>query len=137
MHILTYFKEKLYAKRKKKSGISFPISCKVFGVKMGNRQSLLAQSRAGDKLQIVNPKDPAYAHRVFVYSVPLNCILGCVEQELADKLIQLFGKGFCRDGDITKITGGAPYKYYGCVIRILESREFMKGWKNFSSLHGA
>lgn len=136
MHIFTYFKEKLYAKRKTKSGLSFPISCKVFGVKMGNRQSLLLQSRAGDSLQIVHPKNKMYSRHVFVYSVPLNCLLGCVDDELADKLIRLFGKGFCRDGEIKKITGGAPYKYYGCVIRIFESKELMQDCENFSALHG-
>ena len=137
MLIFTYFKNKLYAKRKKKSGIHFPISCKVFGVKMSDRQSLLAQSRAGDKLQIVHPKDKAYTHHVFVYSVTLNCVLGCVEKDLAEKLIRLFGKGFCRDGEIKRITGGPPYKYFGCKILIFESKSFMKDCKDFSSLHGA
>lgn len=140
MNILTYIQEKirnkLYSIRKEKSKTSFPISCKIYGVKKGDRQSALAQSRVGDPLQLVHTPTEYYPNQVYVYSVNLNRVLGYIEKELAEKLVYVFGKGFCRDGKIHKIIGGVPYKYFGCVIHILESREFMKDCENFSSLHG-
>ena len=140
MSIFTRLQEKLQTKRacrrKEKLGLRFPISCKIRGVKPSYRQSLLAQSRNGDKLQLVHVPTEKFPHQVCVYSVTLNCLLGYIEKELAENLIFVFGKGFCRDGVIQKITGGAPLKYFGCNIQILDSKEFMKDCENFASLHG-
>ena len=140
MGIFSYLQEKLQSKRlqrrKEKSALRFPVSCKVRGVKPNHRQSLLAQSRKGDNLQLVHVPTEQFTHQVCVYSVTLNCLLGYIEKELAESLVFVFGKGFCRDGIIQKITGGAPLKYFGCNIQILESKEFMKDCENFASLHG-
>lgn len=87
-------------------------------------------------MQIVHTPSDARPFSVCVYSVPLNRVLGYIEDELAEKLVYAFGRGFCRDGEIEQITGGAPYKYRGCNIRLLETQYFMEEHEDFSHLRG-
>ena len=144
MNIFTYFKEKhkiaqaekTYQSRLQQTKLRFPYFCKIHGVKPLQHQGALAQSRVGDKLQLVHTPIEGHDFSVCVYSIPLNRVLGYVEEELAEKLIYVFGKGFCRDGEIDRLLGGEPYKYIGCRIRIMDTQEYMEDYEDFSHLYG-
>lgn len=117
--------------------LRFPVYCKLRGVKKPTRQGGLAQSHAGDGLQLVHVPLENYPHNVYAYSIPLNRVLGYLDEELAKRLIDEFGKGFCLDGRIRAIVGGPPkYKYYGCNIRIYDTKMLMSGVEEFTHLHG-
>ncbi len=137
MSIGTFLKNWLYRKRLNKSGLQFPLYCKAHGVKHEDRQGAIAQSRAGDQLQLVHVPLPDYPHNVYVYNIAVNRVIGYLDEALAIKLVYLFGKGFCRDGMIEAVTGGEPYKYFGCNLKIFNSAEFFKEEKDFAFLRGA
>ena len=131
MGILAYFKRKLYKRRKKRLALTFPLYCKAHGVKTPERQGALAQSDAGDRLQLVHSPLPEVPHNVYIYNVELNRVIGYLHKTVAEKLVALFGKGFCRDGEIEQVTGGGEYKYRGCNLKVFESMEMLKEqWKD-------
>ena len=142
MNILSYFHAQLnekkvrraYKQRLQKLRLQFPIFCKVHAVKSADHQGALAQSRAGDGLQLVHVPTEAYPFGVCVYSIPLNRLLGFLDAKLSEKLVYAFGEGFCRDGEIEEITGGPPYKYYGCNLRVLDTQELLNG-EDLQHLH--
>ncbi|MBQ8295903.1 MAG: hypothetical protein IJX87_05670 [Clostridia bacterium] len=137
MSIWTNIKTYFLFRRIRKTGLDFPHSCKIHGVKNPDRQGALAQSGDGDELQIVHVPIENYPFNVYVYSIPLNRVLGRLENRLSEQLVYIFGKGFCRDGEIEDILGGAPdYDYFGCRIRILLSRTMMNDCDDFSHLYG-
>jgi len=142
MCIWTTFKKILqkhaYNRRKKKNGVSFPLYCKIHGVKRLNYQGALLQSREQDELQLVHIPTNDFPYNVYVYSIPLNRILGYLHNGLSQKLVNIFGEGFCRDGVIENLTGGNKlgYKYVGCNIRILETMKNMQFVDDFSHLFG-
>ena len=127
-----------YRYKKKKHGLTFPLYCKIHGVKHNHYQGALAQSQAQDKLQIVHTPTQKYPYNVYVYSVTLNRVLGYLHKDLSKKLVKVFGKGFCRDALIKNLTGGRAvgYKYLGCNIQILESMRHMIDEEDFLYLHG-
>ena len=127
--------EKAYTRRLSESGLSFPVFCKLHAVTSLSHQGAIAQSREGDDLQIVHTPTDGFLTRVSVYSISLNRTLGFLEDSLSEKLIFLFGHGFCRDGEIEKITGGPPHPYFGCNIRILDTKEFLNEYEDFSHLY--
>ena len=136
MGILSFFKQLFFKQRLRKSGLHFPIPCKIHGVKSMDRQGALAQSRAGDRLQLVHSAEKDYPFNVYVYSVELNRILGYLDAVLAEKLVYVFGKGLCLDGEIEKLTGGAPdYAHIGCNISIFQTTSIMQDFTDFSHLH--
>ena len=136
MHIFSFFKQLFYNQRLKKSGLTFPIPCKIHGVKSADRQGALTQSRVGDRLQLVHHAEKNYPFNVYVYNIELNRILGYLDKVLAEKLVYVCGKGFCLDGSIEKLTGGAPdYAYRGCNIKIFQTTDMMKDYEEFSHLH--
>lgn len=143
MNIWTSIKTKLrelsYRHRKKVQDVSFPLYCKIHGVKRSEYQGALAQCQDKDELQLVHSPTKNYPYNVYVYSVPLNRVLGYLQAELSKKLVKVFGKGFCRDGFIANLTGGkrAGYKYIGCNICILETMTHMQYCEDFSHLYGA
>ena len=143
MRIWTIIKTKLrnlaHRRCKKEQKIAFPVYCKIHGVKRRDAQGALAQSREGDKLQLVHIPIKDYPYNVYVYSVPLNRVLGYLESKLSQKLVNVFGEGFCRDGEITTLTGGMRmgYQYMGCNICILKTMRYMQNCEDFSHLYGA
>lgn len=114
------------SRRQKKCGLSFPVLTKLHGVKSKDRQGALIQSESGDKLQLVHVALPDHPCNTYVYSIPLNRVLGYLEKELAEKLVYVFGEDFCLDGMIDKIIGGPPMKYRGALIRVYEDNVFMQ-----------
>lgn len=144
MNIFTYLQEKrkkkqdesAYETRLLQVKLQFPIFCKIHGVKSADYQGAIAQSRVGDHLQIVHAPSDAHPFCVYAYSIPLNRVMGYIEEELSEKLVYAFGRGFCRDGEVEQITGGPPYKYYGCNIRLMESQDFLEDFEEFSHLYG-
>ena len=126
----------LYSHKKRKLGLRFPLLCKVHGVKTADRQGALRQCQALDALQLVHVPFADYPHNVYVYSIPLNRVLGYLEKDVAEKLVALFGENFCRDGEITEIVGGGTMKYVGCRLRVLESMEKMQNVTDFTHLYG-
>ncbi len=120
-------------RRQKRSGLSFPILTKLHGVKSKDRQGALIQSERGDKLQFVQVALPDYPYNAYVYSIPLNRVLGYLDKELAEKLVYVFGEDFCLDGAIDKIIGGPPMKYRGALIHVFDNNVFMEN-EDISSL---
>ena len=115
----------------------FPIYCRLRGVKKPSRQGALAQSKVEDGLQLVHVPLKDYPNNVYAYSIPLNRVLGYLEEDLAKDLIAEFGNGFCVDGRIRALLGGPPkYKYYGCAIRIYNTKNLMLSVDEFAHLHG-
>lgn len=134
MGISAYFKNLTFSQRLKKSGLLFPLKTRLRGVKTKEAQGGLAQSADFDELQLVHTPLPDYPHNVYAYSISLNRVLGYLDEELSLKLISVFGDNFCLDGEIYKITGGAPLKYFGCEIYIFDTTEFLKDEEDFSHL---
>ncbi len=140
MRIFTYLKNGIskffYRNRCRSLNLTFPLVCKAHGVKTAVNQGAIAQSKSGDKLQLVHVPQENYPHNVYVYSIPLNRILGYLNEGLCKKLVKLFGKGFCTDGVIEKITGD-NHTLRGCNLRIYDTREMMADVDDFSHLHNA
>ena len=127
MSMRTFFRKIAVRFRCRRLGLEFPLFCKVHGVKAPDFQGALAQSRAGDGLQLVHVPLETRPENVYVYSIELNRILGRLESGLSEKLVRAFGKGFCLDGRIENITGGPPsWKYFGCNLRILDTMTLME-----------
>ena len=126
MGIFTFFKRKSKTTNKLQTEMIFPVFCKVHAVKSPDHQGAIVQSRVGDKLQIVHTPTTERPFCVSIYSLTLNRVLGFVEDKLAKKLTDVFGQNFCRDGEVEQITGGPPYKYYGCNIRIMNAQDFIE-----------
>lgn len=127
MRILSYFKQKFYEGRKRKAKLSFPVFCKLHGVAQPYYQGAIAQSSAGDELQIVHRPTAERPYCVCVYSIEIHRILGYLDERLSQKLVYLFGKDFCRDAEVANVTGGPPeYSYFGCNIRIAETQNMMR-----------
>lgn len=135
MSIFSFYQNLTFPQRLKKSGLCFPLKTKLHGLKSKDRQGGLAQSAELDELQLVHTPLPDYPHNVYAYSIPLNRVLGYLDEELSLKLLSVFGENFCLDGEIYKITGGAPLKYFGCEIHIFDTTEFLKEEESFSHLH--
>ena len=140
MRIFTYLQNRiskfLFDRKRKRLGLTFPIFCKAHGVKNADAQGAIAQSKAGDTLQLVHLPKENYPHNVYVYSIVLNRILGYLDERLSQKLVKLFKKGFCIDGAIEKITG-ENHAVRGCNLRIFDTRVMMSDVHDFSHLHGA
>ena len=136
MNTLNALKEFFYRRRLKKCKLTFPLFCKIHGVTSPDRQGALAQSGPGDELQLVHVPLKKYPFNVYVYNISINRVLGYLDSRLAEKLVYLFKRGFCRDGEIEQITGGEDGKCFGCNIRINESMTFLKDTQNFSHLYG-
>ena len=134
MNILKYLQEKRKDKTKAKAyeneldrlGLTFPLFCKVHAVKSTDHQGAIAQSRVGDHLLIVHTPTEDRPFCTCVYNVSLNRVLGFIEEELSEKLVKAFGNAFCRDGEVEQITGGAPYKYFGCNLRLMDTQYFLE-----------
>lgn len=139
MRIFTYLQNRIssffYRRKCKHLGLFFPVLCKVHGVKNGDSQGAIAQSKSGDKLQLVHIPKEKYPFNVYVYSIPLNRVLGYLENGLSKKLVKLFKKGFCIDGVIENITG-KNQAVRGCNLRVFDTRVMMLDVEDFSHLHG-
>ena len=132
MGIFAFFrKQKTKSNPTDKTETSFPVFCKLHAVKSPDHQGAIVQSRVGDKLLIVSTPSDERPCCVSVYSISLNRVLGFIDDALAEKLTRAFGQGFCRDGEVEQITGGPPYKYYGCNIRVMDTQYFIEEMKNF------
>ena len=136
MGLRKFFKDLLYKRRLKKYGLSFPLRTKLHGVTSHDRQGALAQSAAADELQIVHSPLKRYPHNAYVYSITLNRVLGYLDKELAQKLLAVFGEGYCLDGEIKAVTGGThEHKYFGCILYIYDSKDMLSHVDDFSHLH--
>lgn len=140
MSIFTYLQNKIskfvYRRKCKRLGLTFPVLCKAHGVKNADAQGAIVQSKVGDTLQLVHLPKENYPNNVYVYSIPLNRVLGYLEERLSKKLVKLFGKEFCIDGAVENITG-ENYAVRGCNLRIFDTRVMMSDVHDFSHLYGA
>ena len=140
MNVFALWKNRIrrffYERKRKALELSFPLYCKIHGVKNADSQGALAQTRAGDRLQYVHVPVENYPYNVYVYSVALNRVLGYLDKALSKRLVKLFKKGFCRDAVVENRTGGGTHTYFGCNIRLLETADMMEG-SDFSALRGA
>ena len=129
-------KNRLKAFRKHFYGLNFPIYCKVHGSKTPDRQGAIAQCATGDRLQLVHVPQKKHPFNMFVYNVELNRVMGFIKHSFAKKLVKTFGKGTCLDAMIENITGGTPFEYFGCNIRVFETQSMMADTEDFSHLYG-
>lgn len=120
----------------KKYRLRFPVYCRVHGVKTPDRQGAVAQSMAGDRLQLVHVPQEGYPFNIFVYNIELNRVLGYLDGNFSKKLVKTFGKGMCLDGIVENLTGGAPYKYRGCNLRVYDTKFMMEEIEDLSHLYG-
>lgn len=113
-------------------GISFPYACRLRDDKNFTFRSARFESQEGDELQIVHLQNPELPHSVFVYSVPLNRVLGQLTERSAKTLISLFGKGFCVDGELhARMRLGEDFRI---ELLVFDRQSLMKN-ADFSSLH--
>ena len=142
MNIFTYLQEKRKKNEQQRTyegtlsrlGLSFPLFCKVHAVKSPDHQGAIAQSRVGDHLLIVHTPSDIRPDCVCVYNVSLNRVLGYIDEDLSSKLVTAFGQSFCRDGEVEQITGGAPYKYLGCNLRLMDTQDFLAEMEEIPSI---
>ncbi len=125
MKVSLFTKFKRYCKIKKHR-LSFPLSTKIHGVKNADRQGAIIQCLPEDELQLVHIPLPDFPYNTYVYSIPLNRILGYLETKLATALVDIFGCGFCLDGEIENTLGGPPLHYYGARIAIFTTQVMME-----------
>ena len=124
-------------RKQKRLNVSFPLYCKIHGVKTTDRQGALAQTRSGDKLQVVHIPLPDYPYNVYVYSVDLNRVLGYLHPELSKKLVQAFGENFCRNAIVENTTGGVTTKpNIGCNICIFDKMTYINETFDVNVLRG-
>ena len=139
MRIFTYLQNRissfLYRRKCRRLGLSFPVFCKVHGVKNANSQGAIAQSQSGDKLQLVHIPKENHPYNVYVYSIPLNRVLGYLDERLSKKLVKLFKQGFCIDAIIENITGETQ-AVRGCNLRVFDTRVMMSDVDDFQHLRG-
>lgn len=135
MSIFTNWKNKILVRKRKRrmqrQNEKFPLVRRLYGVK--NSQGALVQSRAGDDLQIVHAPLPNYPKNVFVYSIPLNLVLGYLDESTSEKLLFSLGANFCVDGEIESVYQEEPFT---CILRIFPTSERMKGVEDFTHLYG-
>ena len=112
-------------RRMKRLGGKFPFSCRLYGA-----PSALAQSRTGDELQIVQVSVKEHPKNAFVYSIPLNCVLGYLDERASEKLLFSLGAEFCVDGKIQSLDES------GCEILVFPTSKLMEGVEDFSHLYG-
>lgn len=136
MSISTRIQNFFFKRRLKKSGLVFPLRRKLHGVKNADRQGALLQSKPGDELQFVHVPLKPYPYNTYAYSVPLNRVLGYLDEETAKRLLFVFGEGFCLDGEIKNLIGGEPYKYVDAIVRVYDGKTMMSDVDDFSPLHG-
>ncbi len=123
MNLFNKFLRLTEPKRSRICGVKFPHITKLYEVRKEDRQDWLRQTRDGDLLQLVHTPDEERPALVYAYNIELNCILGVVEETLAEKLVYIFGKGFCVDGEVLKVTGK---KILGCNIALYDTRNFLQ-----------
>lgn len=80
--------------------VSFPYVCRLRDDQNPAFRGARFAAREGDELQIVHLPSAETPHAVFVYSVPLNRVLGQLSKRSAETLVKLFGKNFCADGEL-------------------------------------
>ena len=119
MNLFTKFLRLTEPKRSRICGVKFPYITKLIEVRKGDRQGWLRQTREGDALQLVHTPNEKNALLVYAYNIELNCLLGKINDKLSEKLVYVFGNGFCVDGEVKKVTGD---KILGCNIIIYNTR---------------
>ena len=113
-------------------GISFPFPCRLKNDVSVEFCGARHQSREGDELQIVHLHSPEAPLAVFVYSVPLNRVLGQLTKHASQTLIKAFGKGFCVDGELhARIQDGEDFR----IELLVFNRQSLMNNADFSSLH--
>lgn len=110
-------------------GLSLPIETKIFGSAFPDFQGALQQSEIDDQLQIVHLPLEKYPYNAYVYSIPLNRILGYVPKELAEDLLYVFGDGYCLDGELFEkydVADKNETPVYEGRIAIFKTTSYMK-----------
>lgn len=105
-------------------GLEFPLEDRLFDCRHADFQGALAQSRKSDELQIVHADLGDNNFAAYVYSIPLNRIIGKLGRQLTQDLLRVFKKGFCLDGEISMI-GKDEDGFFRCEIRIFDRASFM------------
>ena len=124
MKFHSFLKKLFFRCKRKLCRAKFPVYAFVCGIKDPAAQSALLQSREGDELQIVHAPYAENDYAVFVYNIEIGALIGTLSDPLAQRLLSLFGKEFCIDGDILEITGG---NFRSCKLRIYDTSEMLQG----------
>lgn len=123
MNLFTRFLRLTEPKRARICGISFPLQTTLTGVRLSDRQGWLAQSRDGDRLQFVHCPKQGMPFLVYAYNIELNCLLGTLDKHISEKLVYVFGKGFCVDGEVLEVT---DKDFLGCNVVVYDTRTFIE-----------
>lgn len=100
--------------------IELPLYTKAVGVTFDDHQACIQESQNGDLLLIKHNPSKQFPNSTEIINVRTNKSLGHIKSELADQLIEAFGKYFELNGEISEITGGTPARpVYGCNLQIL------------------
>ena len=136
MSIFTRIKNRILVRKRKRrmkrQGEKFPFDCRLYGG--AQSQGALAQSRAGDGLQIVHVPTAEYPYTVFAYSIPLNRILGYLNERTCELLLLSLGANFCVDGEIVLLFQEEGKT--GCTVRVFPTGNGMQGVEDFTHLYG-
>ena len=100
------------------SNVEFPIYTKVRGVTFNNRQQYLEDSCQYDDILIKHIPQINYPEAMIVVNQRTEDILGHLSADLANQLLNVYGKGCKFYGIIEEITGGGNDKNLGCNISI-------------------
>ena len=120
----TFLKKLTLRLRQKFGSFRFPFRAYAVKTQAAGRQTLLAQSREEDELQLVHA--PAkQENRAFIYSIVLGEILGEVDEKTTKLLCDYFGKGFCLDGEIYKLEKVDKEQRFSFLI--YDTSDFLKG----------
>lgn len=95
-----------------------PIYSKIVGVAYENRQEYLKLVNADDLLILEHTPIEEHENCISVIHKTTNNVLGFIGRELADNLINRYGKGAKFYGLVTMRTGGGENKSIGCNIQI-------------------
>lgn len=102
--------------------VELPLYTKAVGVTFDDHQACIQESQNGDSLLIKHNPSEQFPNSVDIINVRTNKSLGHIKSELADQLLEAFGKHFELNGEISEITGGTTdHPVYGCNIQILSA----------------
>lgn len=102
--------------------VELPLYTKAVGVTFDDHQACIQESQNGDALLIKHNPSEQFPNSVDIINVRTNKSLGHIKSELADQLLEAFGKHFELNGEISEITGGTTdHPVYGCNIQILSA----------------
>jgi len=96
-----------------------PIVTKVVGVNYEGRQEYLKSVNKYDLLLLKQEAMSMHENSIKVVHVKTDNVIGFIKREVADSLVNVYGKSVILLGVVTDITGGFNNLSIGCNIQIV------------------